>query len=67
MATARNPQKSRKRATAARPRKPHKKRFDAFAYLMKRGDALSDEVIERMPEDGAQNFDHYLDGSPKQY
>lgn len=64
MVTARKPAKPRKATTASRR---SKKPFDAFAYLMKRGDALPDEVIQRMPEDGAQNFDHYLDGSPKQY
>jgi len=67
MVTARKQSRPRKPAPGSRPRKPARKPFDAFAYLMKLGDALPDDVIARMPRDGAQNFDHYLDGSPKQY
>ena len=29
------------------------------------GHALPEEVVKRLPEDGARNLDHYLYGSPK--
>jgi|CXWL01.1.fsa_nt_gi hypothetical protein len=68
MVTERKPQpKRRKPAMDAQPRAKKIKALDSFSYLMKLGDALPEDVIERMPRDGAQNFDHYLDGTPKQY
>lgn len=68
MVTERKPTaKRRKPANGARPRVKKGNPVDSIAYLMKLGDALPDDVIEKMPRDGAQNFDHYLDGTPKQY
>ncbi len=37
--------------------------WDEIAEL---GRTLPNDVIERMPRDGAKNSDHYLHGSPKQ-
>jgi len=30
------------------------------------GDRIPDEDIAQLPKDGARNFDHYVDGVPKQ-
>lgn len=52
--------------TAVEPSKRDEPRaFDIFAYVLEQGKTIPAEELARMPRDGAKNFDHYLDGSPK--
>lgn len=53
----------RPKAKAGRPRA---KKLNLWEEIAEMGKAIPDEVIARMPRDGAKNFDHYLHGSPKQ-
>ncbi len=41
------------------------KRKNLLAKIQERVAKLSDETLERLPLDGAENLDHYLYGSPK--
>ncbi|MBI5290116.1 MAG: hypothetical protein HY873_14170 [Chloroflexi bacterium] len=34
--------------------------------LLAIGRAIPREELDRLPSDGARNFDHYLDGAPRQ-
>jgi hypothetical protein len=49
-----------------RPRRPAEPAFDIFEYIVERARSIPPSERARMPRDGAKNFDHYLDGSPKQ-
>jgi hypothetical protein len=57
----RKPQRSETKA-----RRPQVKKLSIWEEIAEMGKAIPDEVIARMPRDGAKNFDHYLHGSPKQ-
>ena len=50
----------------AKPRRQQPKRPSIWEKIVELGNAIPDDVIARMPRDGAKNFDHYLHGSPKQ-
>jgi hypothetical protein len=55
-----------------RASKPHRRRkrytaSETFEWLARVGKELPPEEKAAMPRDGAANFDHYLDQSPKQY
>jgi len=52
--------------TASRSRRAPARPFDIFEYVIELGKSIPVEELARMPRDGAKNFDHYLDGSPKQ-
>jgi hypothetical protein len=41
------------------------KRKSLLEKINERVSKLSDETLERLPIDGAENLDHYLYGSPK--
>ena len=41
------------------------KRKSLLEKIQERVSKLSDETLERLPVDGAENLDHYLYGSPK--
>jgi len=41
------------------------KRKSLLEKIQERVSKLSDETLERLPIDGAENLDHYLYGSPK--
>lgn len=56
---SRNPRAPRKR--------PPARKLNIFERIVEIGKSIPEEDLERMPTDGALNFDHYLDGSPKQY
>ena len=46
---------------------PRKKQpFDHLEYAIALGATIDERELRRMPRDGAKNFDHYLDGSPRQ-
>lgn len=49
-----------------RPKRVPARPFDIFEYVIEQGKSIPAEELSRMPRDGAKNFDHYLDGSPKQ-
>ena len=49
-----------------RPRRAAPRPFDIFEFVIEQGKSIPAEELARMPRDGAKNFDHYLDGSPKQ-
>jgi hypothetical protein len=55
---------------SARPkpalRRPPGKKLNIWEQIVELGKRIPDDEIARMPRDGAKNFDHYLDGSPKQ-
>ncbi len=52
--------------TPPRPKRAAARPFDIFEYIIELGKSIPAEELARMPRDGAKNFDHYLDGSPKQ-
>ncbi len=41
------------------------KRKTLLEKIEERTSSLSDEMLEKLPVDGADNLDHYLYGSPK--
>lgn len=41
------------------------KRKTLLEKIEERANNLSDETLEKLPVDGAENLDHYLYGSPK--
>ncbi len=59
---SRKPRAARQRQAASRKRK-----LNIFERIVEIGKSIPDEDLARMPRDGALNFDHYVDGSPKQY
>jgi hypothetical protein len=52
---------------APRPRTTRKRKLNIWEQIVELGNSIPDAELARMPRDGARNFDHYLDGSPKQY
>jgi hypothetical protein len=52
--------------TSSRPRRSADRPFDIFEHIIELASSIPREERARMPRDGAKNFDHYLDGSPKQ-
>ncbi len=62
---ARKPKKASKPKKVAPP--IERGDMDIWEYLSELGKQIPEEELARMPVDGAANFDHYLDGSPKQY
>ena len=50
----------------AKVRRPQAKKPNIWEQIVELGNAIPDDVIARMPRDGAKNFDYYLHGSPKQ-
>jgi hypothetical protein len=59
------PAKRRKPAPTALERARDAKPFDSFLYLMELGNALPDDEVARMPVDGAEHCDDYLEGIRK--
>ncbi len=60
-----------RKASTPRPARPARRRKPApgkpiWERIADIGRSVPDEVWERVPTDAARNFDHYLDGSPKQ-
>lgn len=50
----------------AKVRRPQAKKPNIWEQIVELGNAIPDDVIARMPRDGAKNFGYYLHGSPKQ-
>ncbi len=47
-------------------RRPQAAKLGLWEGIAEMGRTIPDDVLARMPRDGAKNFDHYLHGSPKQ-
>jgi hypothetical protein len=50
----------------ARERRAKRATTNIWEELAELGRQIPDEELAKLPRDLARNFDHYLDGSPKQ-
>lgn len=55
-----------KQVHGQRPKRPKQTATNIWEEIAELGKLIPKTERARMPRDGARNFDHYLDGSPKQ-